>query len=121
MEKQKLPMEKQKLPNETIVMVLGIASILLSCCCAFFGFIPGIIGMVLANKSIKLYNKNPDQYEGLGNAKTGKIINTIGIVLSLIMTVYFIYAMYQGIQEYGGWDAYIQTIKDGIESGQYQY
>jgi len=114
-------MEKQKLPNETIIIVLGVVSILMSCCCAFFGFIPGIIGLILANNAIKLYNRNPEQYEGLGNAKTGKIINVIGIVLAVIMTVYSAFVVYNGIQEYGGWDAYIQSIKDGIESGQYQY
>jgi len=112
-------MEKQKLPNETIIIVLGIVSILISCCCAFFGFIPGIIGLILAKKAIDLYNKNPDQYEGFGNAKTGKILNIIGIVLSLIMTIYSVFVVYSGIQELGGWDAYIQSIKDAIESGQY--
>ncbi len=105
-------MEKQKLPNSTAVLVLGIVSILGSCCCTIIvGAIPAIIGLVLANKDTQLYNSNPDLYEGYNTLKTGKILNIIGIVLGVITILYTIYS----IQQMGGWDAYVESIREAIE------
>jgi|SRR5690606_30496156 uncharacterized membrane protein len=110
-------MEKQKLPNSTAVLVLGIVSILTSCCCTvIIGAIPAIIGLILAKKDTNLYNSNPDLYEGYNNLKTGKILNIIGIVLGIIMMLYTIY----NIQQLGGWDAYVESIKEAIEQAQQQ-
>jgi len=109
-------MEKQKLPNSTAVLVLGILSILM-CCCSILSIPLGIIGLVLGQGAIKLHNQNPDQYEGISNVKTGKILCIIGIVLTILYLAYSFFS----IQQVGGWDTYIQSIKDGIESGQYQY
>jgi len=110
-------MEKQKLPNQTLVMVLGIVSIVLSCCClGFLGIIPAIIGLILANSAIKQYNKDPEQYESVSNLKTGKIINILGIILSVLFTILFAIEINKGVQEFGGWDAYIQSLKDAIEN-----
>lgn len=110
-------MEKQKLPNVTAVIVLGIVSILASCCCTVIvGAIPGIIGLVLAKKDANLYNSNPDLYEGYNNLKTGKILNIIGIALGVITLLYSIFS----IQQAGGWDAYMETIREAIEQAQQQ-
>lgn len=107
-------MEKQKLPNSTAVLVLGIVSIVLSCCCSIFGSILGIVGLVLANNATKLYNENPDQYDGFNNVKTGKILNIIGIVLGLIMIIITIVQ----IMAMGGWDAYMENIQEQIRMAQ---
>jgi uncharacterized membrane protein len=110
-------MEKQKLPHSTTVLVLGIVSILASCCCTvIIGAIPAIIGLVLAKKGTDLYNSNPDLYEGYNNLKTGKILNIIGIALGVLMMLYTIY----NIQQMGGWDAYVETIREAIEQAQQQ-
>lgn len=110
-------MEKQKLPNSTAVLVLGILSIVLACCCSIFGSILGVIGLVLANKATALYNVNPDQYDGFNNVKTGKILSIIGIVLGVLSLIY----TFVQIQAAGGWDAYIQTITDAFEQAQGGY
>jgi len=109
-------MEKQKLPNSITVLVLGILSVLM-CCCSILSIPMGIIGLFLGQKATKLYNQNPEQYEGLSNVKTGKILCIIGIALTVLYLAYSFFS----IQQAGGWDTYIQSIKDGIESGQYQY
>lgn len=106
-------MERQKLPNSTAVLVLGILSIV-TCCCFLIGGVLGIIGLVLANKATKLYNENPDQYDGFNNVKTGKILCIIGIILTVL---YLGYSIMQ-IMAMGGWDAYIQTIQDAVEQAQ---
>lgn len=103
-------MEKQKLPNSTAVLVLGILSIVLACCCSIFGSILGVIGLVLANKATALYNSNPDQYDGLNNVKTGKILNICGIVLGILMIIVTIIQ----IQAVGGWDAYMEQMQEQI-------
>jgi hypothetical protein len=84
-------MEKQKLPNATAVLTLGILSILTCCCYGVIGLVLGIIAIVLANKDMKLYNENPDIYDGYSNINTGKILAIIGIVLSAIYFMANIY------------------------------
>ena len=107
----------QKLPNTTASMILGIVSIV--CCCTIvLGVIFSIIGYVLANKDLKLYNQNPESYTGVENANTAKILNIIGFVLSIFSLVYSIYS----IMAIGGWDAYMLMIQDAVaqaQQGQY--
>jgi len=97
-------MEKQKLPNATLVLIFGIISIITCCCYGVIGLIFGIIAVVLANKAIKLYKENPENYDGYSNVNTGKILAIIGIVLNVIylgVTIYF-YATLgsEGMQEW---------------------
>lgn len=92
-------MEQQRLPNSTLILILGILSIL-GCCFYGIGIIIGIVALVLASKATTLYNENPDEYTGYQNVKTGKILSIIGIilcVLSIAITLYFGYKL--------GWDA----------------
>lgn len=107
--------EKQKLPNSTLILVLGILSIIGCCCYGILGIALGIVAMVLAKRATEQYNANPDMYDGFQNVKTGRILAIIGIVLgviSLIATIAMI-MMYGGIEgmqemqeemmrEYGG-------------------
>jgi len=81
---------QQNLPNATAVLVLGIFSII-GCCCYGSGIIFGIIGFVLAKKDTKLYESNPQQYKGIGNLNTGKILCIIGFILSLISVTLSLY------------------------------
>jgi hypothetical protein len=74
-------MENQKLPNATIVLVLGILSVLTICCYGIFSVVLGTIGLVLANKDAKLYAQNPAIYTNYSNLKIGKVLNIIGLVL----------------------------------------
>ena len=84
-------MEKQKLPNATVVLILGICSILTCCCWGIIGLILGIVALILAQKDLKLYNENPEVYRGYSNLNTGKILAIIGIILSSIYLVFTIY------------------------------
>ncbi|EAZ95259.1 hypothetical protein FBBAL38_09729 [Flavobacteria bacterium BAL38] len=83
-------MENQKLPNATIVLVLGILSVLTICCYGIFSVIFGIIGVVLANKDNKLYAENPTIYSNYNNLKIGKILNIIGLVVGAIFLIIII-------------------------------
>lgn len=94
------PMNDQKLPNATAVLVLGILSILGSCCYALPGLIMGIIGLVLAKKDEKMYKENPTMFSNYSNLNTGKILSIIGIVLGVLFLLAIIISI--GVV---GWDA----------------
>lgn len=108
-------MEKQSLPNSTLILILGILSIITCCCYGIIGLILGIITLVLAKSATREYVGNPELYSGYGNVKTGKVLAIIGIVLALIYIVIIIimiifYGGIEGIQalqeemmrDYGG-------------------
>jgi hypothetical protein len=87
MENQPLDsIEMQKsLPNSTGVLVLGILSIVFCCCCGgVFGLILGIISLVLANQSNKLYVISPNTYteSSYKNMKGGKTCAIVGISIA---------------------------------------
>ena len=85
-------MEKQKLPNATLILICGITSVLTCCCCGIIGIPIGIIALVLANQSTKLYLQAPEQFEGIGNVKLGRVLAIIGIILNVLYLVYSIYS-----------------------------
>lgn len=84
-------MEQQQLPNATLVLVMGILSILGCCCYGVPGLIFGIIAIIVGNKATKLYKTSPELYSGFGNVKAGKIMGIIGVILSILMVIYIIW------------------------------
>ena len=83
-------MNEQKLPNSTLVLVLGIISILGCCCYGIIGLVCGIVGLVLAKKDEALYLANPTLYTDFQTLKTGKILCYVGIVLSALTVIYMV-------------------------------
>ena len=74
----------QPLPNSTAVLVLGIVSIVaVFCTYGILGIAMGIIGLVLANSPMKMYNENPEKYTeaSYNNLKAGRICSIIGLSL----------------------------------------
>jgi len=80
--------QKQTLPNATVVLVLGICSIVFGC--LGVGLILGIVGLTIGSKSKKLYRENPDLYEGYGSLNAGYIMSIIGTVLGGLGALYYI-------------------------------
>jgi len=82
---------KQKLPGATGALVCGILSVVL---CWVLAGIPaivlGIVGLVQSKKAIALDAANPGVYDGLGNAKAGKILSIIGTIISALALVYLL-------------------------------
>ena len=79
---------QQPLQNATAVLVLGILSLVI---CGI-GVVLGIIGLVLANKDIKLYNANPEVYTigSYNNIKAGRICAIIGLILQSLIVIFYI-------------------------------
>ncbi len=105
-------MEKQKLPHSQGSLILGITSIVTSCCCSGLpiGLILGIIGMMQAKKAKAIHDENPEMYIGIKNAETGKITSIIGLILGILGTLYIVY-----IISSGGWGEMLEQYKDIIE------
>lgn len=82
----------EKLPNSTLVLVLGIISII-TCLCYGQGLILGIVNLVLARNTSRMYHANPDKYTGHGDVKLGRILSIIGIVLSLLFLIMIIVSL----------------------------
>jgi len=85
---------KIELPNATVILVLGIVSIV-GCCCSYglIGIICGIIALVLAKSATDLYTANPGLYtEGsYKNMNAGKICAWIGLIPSILSIIFAIW------------------------------
>lgn len=84
--------QQRPLPNSTIVLVLGILSIVLCFCYGIIGLVLGIIALVLAKKDRKLYDANPEWYTqaSFKNLNAGKICAIIGLSFSALYIIYVI-------------------------------
>ncbi len=100
-------MEQQKLPNAQTVLILGIVSIVGTCCCTgLVGVICGLIGMNLYKKDKALYDMNPSQYTDFNNLSTGRILSIIGLILGALQLLYFVF-----ILATMGWDGYMEQMR----------
>jgi len=117
-------MNQNKLPADPVSLILGIISLVLGitgCCCygfpAVITLVLAIIGLVLANKSIREYKSNPDAYpaHSYNNVNTAKIINIIavvfnGIIVGVILIFFILYGTLMST-----------AVLEGIRSGDFEY
>ena len=90
-------MIKEKLPYSQSALILGILSIVTACCCGgFIGLIFGFIGLNNSNKAIAIHYENPESFDGINNANTGRITSIIGIVVGLISAAWLIFKLSSG-------------------------
>lgn len=80
---------QKKLPNATGVLVLGILSLVFTCCNPV-GLILGIIGLVISREGKRAYEANPSDYKDYGNLNAGRIMSIIGIVIGGILIIWSI-------------------------------
>ncbi|MBS4066959.1 MAG: hypothetical protein KGZ74_20520 [Chitinophagaceae bacterium] len=75
------------LPNSTVSLVMGILSIVV---CGI-GLVLGIIGLVMANKDLELYNNYPGKYSiaSYNHTKTGRTCSIIGISLNVLFVIVY--------------------------------
>jgi len=86
-------MENRKLPNATAVLVLGILSILLCWCYGIIGLILGIIALAISKKDFTMYNAAPQNFDNYQNLNIGRILAIIGVILSVITIILFIWVI----------------------------
>lgn len=88
---------KEKLPADNTAMVLAIiATVMTILCCCFFGSFIGmvlsIIGFVMANSSVNLYNRSPEKYDASSyrRVNSAKIFNLVIGIISILISVVMI-------------------------------
>ncbi|MBW7676731.1 CCC motif membrane protein [Chryseobacterium chendengshani] len=97
----------QKLPNAQTVLILGIVSIIGTCCCTgLIGVICGLIGLNKYKSDKVLYDANPTEYSDFNNLNTGRILCIIGLVLGSLQLLYTIF-----ILATVGVDGYMEQIE----------
>ncbi|MGD1844851.1 MAG: CCC motif membrane protein [Salibacteraceae bacterium] len=81
-----------ELPNAVAVLVLGISSIATCMCYGVPGLALGIVALVMAQKSRKLYFKNPGSYSknSYGNLNAGYICAIIGTIFSGLFVLFIV-------------------------------
>lgn len=125
-------MNQNRLPADSSAMTLGIIAIVilfLGCCCGLFSVVSvvlSIIGLVSANKSLRLFSENTEVYSSLSytNVKNAKVLNIIALVLSAMVTLlYLAYFMIYGVllttilmdaYEENGNDSYYEWENDSL-------
>ena len=91
-----------KLSADPTALILGIISVVivvLGCCCGFlaiFSLALGIVGLVLANKSLNEFYLNSENYsvQSQKNVYAGKVLSIIGISLSGLFILIFAVFMF---------------------------
>lgn len=95
-------MNQNKLAADPLALILGIIALIIGiagCCCygitAIIPLILAIIGLVAANRSIKVYDTNPEVFslQSRNNVGTAKVINIIAIVMNGLVVVFSIAAI----------------------------
>ncbi len=110
---------ENKLPADPTALILGIIGLifgLVGCCCyGITAIIPlglSIVGLVMANKSLKLYRANPSEFSesSRSNVSIGRILNIISIVVnSLFLVVIILMIVFVGV---AGVQGAFDSIKD---------
>ena len=88
-------MINNKLPADPTALILGILGLVIvfpGCCCGLLNIVSlilGVVGLVLATKSMKLYVENPEGFDhrSWSNVKAAKVINIITIVISALVLI----------------------------------
>lgn len=70
----------------------------------------GFIGLSQSKKAIAIHNNDPNQYDGINNANTGKTTSMIGVIIGFISLAWLIYVMTSG-----QWDVMIEQYQQMIE------
>lgn len=83
---------QQALPNATIVLVLGILSIVTCCCYGVIGLVLGVVALVLSKKDRALYTANIAYYteSSFKNLNAGRVCAIIGLILNILVVLFYI-------------------------------
>lgn len=79
----------QKL-NTTLVYILSVVGFIL-CCCSGIGVIPAAIAYYLADKGVKQYEAEPENYSNGAAMKTAKTVSLVVTIIAGLMAAYSIY------------------------------
>ncbi len=87
---------KKELPNATLVLVLGILSLVFCWCYGIVGLILGIIAVVIGGSSRRIYLASPEEYTeaSFKNVNAGRICGIIAICLSVLVFIFVLLILF---------------------------
>lgn len=79
----------QPLPNATLILTLGIISLISLFCYMPVSFLLAIVTLILSYTESKNYNSNPNLYtsHSYTNLKTGRICALVAMALAVVMAL----------------------------------
>ncbi len=82
-------------PNASAVLALGIMSLVGSFCYGVVGLIFAIMALAIAAAPSRQYRSNPDMFtaSSYSTLKAGKICGLIGLILSIVILLFFAVAI----------------------------
>lgn len=86
---QSQPKRPQELPNSTLILVLGIGSLVGCCFYGLPGILCSIIALVLSSGAKEIYNEDPAAYtlSSYKNLKAGITCAKIALICSIVIVV----------------------------------
>jgi len=104
------------LPNATLVLVLGILSIV-TCCCFYgvIGLVLGIVALVLSRKDKENYLANMNYFtlSSYKNLNAGRVCAIIGLVLSgITVIVCILFAIFFGFSTLTDQEALKEVLRE---------
>lgn len=82
-----MPVGQRTDPMASVAMALGLASVVGSFCCSFFGIPLSFAAVTVGLLSLSNINKRPLELTGRGMAITGIATGSLGIILLILMIV----------------------------------
>ncbi len=81
---------KRDLPNATLVLILGVLSLIFCWVFGFLGLILGIVTLVLASEQRRLYQQAPGEYTeySLKNVNMGRVFAIISICIAAAVVLF---------------------------------
>lgn len=126
----------RKLPADPNALIFGITSVVivfLGCCCGIFvlvSLVLSIVGLVIANKSLKEYDNAPEIYSAnsKNNVFIAKILSIIALVISsiyvlILIVFFFIYGTFisgEMMRELYKNRNQIEQLQDSLETMDYE-
>ena len=89
---------KKDLPNATVILVLGILSLIFCWCYGFFGLVLGIIAVAMAGSQRRMYLESPEEYteSSFKNVNSGRVCGIIAICISGFV-LFFVLLLFLGV------------------------
>ena len=83
---------KKRLPDEDSVFIIGIVALASSFFVPVLSLIPGIMGIIMANKSLEIYNADKESYEleSASRVKTGKKLSKIANIITFALLAFIL-------------------------------
>ena len=108
-------------PSNTGQVVFSVINIILGIafCCGLASIISLLLGIVALVMSVRASN-SPSSSDAYASLKTAKVLNIIGIAMLGISIFVLVRIITETINEFGGFEGYMEAVQRMMESGEFR-